>query len=172
MLEIHTRALEHFAGEDMRGPVRLGVSEDVVLSGLPHALRRFTREHPRIELQLTVGLSETMRERLQGGDLDLAFLKRRPGETHGELVWGEPIVWIAAPDFVLDRERPVPLVLLAPPSLTRSAALSALEEAGRRWRVVCTSGSQTGVHAAVEAGLGIAPHARSLAPQGADGDQR
>lgn len=166
ILETNARALRHFADDDLHGRIRFGVSEDVVLRGLPQALRRFTRDHPRVELELTVGLSEAMHERLDAGELDLVFLKRRVGDTHGDLVWREPLVWLAAPDLHLDRQLPIPLIVLAPPSLTRSAALAALERRSRRWRIVCTSGSQSGVHAAVLAGLGVAPHARSLAPKG------
>jgi DNA-binding transcriptional LysR family regulator len=164
ILEINAQALRHFSDDEIYGRVRLGVSEDVVLRGLPQALRRFINEHPRVELELTVGLSETLRDRLNAGDLDLVFIKRRVDETHGTLVWREPLVWIAAPDFQIDSDRPVPLVVLPPPSLTRSAALAVLGGIGRQWRVVCASGSQSGIHAAVSAGLGVAPHARSLAP--------
>jgi DNA-binding transcriptional LysR family regulator len=57
--------------------------------------------------------------------------------------------------------------MLAPPAITRAAALTALEDAGANWRVVCTSGTQSGIHAAILAGLGVAPHARSLIPNGA-----
>jgi DNA-binding transcriptional LysR family regulator len=150
----------------MRGLVRFGVSEDIVLEGLSDALKRFTTNHPGVELELTVGLSEVLLERLETGGLDLVVSKRRSGEQHGELVRRDPLIWVAAPDFRLDPERPLPLILLAPPSLTRSAALEALERQGRTWRIVCSSGSQSGVHAAARAGLGIAPHARSLVPPG------
>jgi DNA-binding transcriptional LysR family regulator len=166
ILETNARAMRHFSDDELHGRIRFGVSEDVVLRGLPQALRQFTQDHPRVELELTVGLSEAMRERLNSGALDLVFLKRRVGETHGDLVWREPLVWLAAPDFRLDRQLPAPLIVLTPPSLTRSAALAALEARGRGWRIACTSGSQSGVHAAVFAGLGVAPHARSLAPEG------
>ena len=166
ILDTQARALRHFGDQEVEGSVRLGVSEDVVLSGLPRALRQFTRDHPRVELELMVGLSEALHESLRDGELDLAVLKRRPGDTHGDLLWRELLVWIAAKDFKLHPQRPAPLVLLAPPALTRAAALAALEGQGRPWRIVCTSRSQSGVHAAVAAGLGVAPHARSLAPEG------
>lgn len=58
----------------------------------------------------------------------------------------------------------VRLGVLAPPALTRSIALAALEKGGCPWRINCSSDSQSGVHAAVFAGLGIAPHVRSLLP--------
>lgn len=163
ILGITERAKRHFA-EEVRGRVRFGVSEDVVLRGLPDALRRFTALHPGIEFELTVGLSETLRDKLKDGDLDLVFLKRKPGERHGDLVLRDPLNWIVAPDFKFDPEKPVPLIVLAPPSLTRLAAFDALEAQGRAWRIACSSGSQSGVHAATRAGLGVAPHARSLIP--------
>jgi DNA-binding transcriptional LysR family regulator len=167
LLDTHERALRHFARTDVSGSVRLGVTEDVVLAGLPELLRRFTAGHPNVAIELTVGLSETVREALDLGTLDLAFVKRKPGEPQGDLVWREPLVWIAAPDFALNAAQPVPLVMLAPPAITRAAALTALEDAGANWRVVCTSGTQSGIHAAILAGLGVAPHARSLIPNGA-----
>lgn len=163
ILAITDRAKRHFS-EEVRGRVRFGVSEDFVLHGLPDALRRFTALHPGIELELTVGLSETLREKLNGGDLDVIFLKREPGVRHGDLVLRDPLSWIVAPDFRFDPDKPVPLIVLAPPSLTRLAAFAALEAQGRAWRIICSSGSQSGVHAATRAGLGVAPHARSLIP--------
>src|SRR3546814_13728149 len=78
------RALRHFARTDLSGSVRLGVTEDVVLAGLPELLRRFTAEHPHVALELTIGLSEDLREKLELGVLDLAFVKRTPGDGQGE----------------------------------------------------------------------------------------
>lgn len=166
ILDTNDRALRHFARTDLSGSVRLGVTEDVVLAGLPELLRRFTAEHPHVALELTIGLSEDLREKLELGVLDLAFVKRTTGDGQGELVWREPLVWIVSPDFVLDPAQPVPLIALAPPAITRKAALTALESVSRSWYVVCTSGTQSGIHAALAAGLGVAPHARSLVPPG------
>lgn len=166
ILEHHERAHRHFR-EDAYVRIRLGVCEDFVLGGLSMLLRTFAAMHPRTDFEIAVSVSEHLRERLEVGDIDVAFLKRRPGSSDGQLVWREALVWIASPDFRMDDEQPVPLVMLSPPALTRSAALHALQAHGRAWRIVCTSGSQSGVHAAVMAGLGVAPHARSLAPAGA-----
>jgi DNA-binding transcriptional LysR family regulator len=166
MLDTQERALRHFARDDLKGRIRLGVSEDVVLAGLPQLLRQFTAEHPKVVLELTVGLSEVLRDRFTRGELDFAFLKRRRGEKAGYQVWQDPIVWMAAPDFRLDRDLPIPLIALAPPAITRTIALEALERAGQPWHLMCTSESQSGIHAATAAGLGVAPHARSLVPEG------
>ena len=135
-----------------------------MLSGLPHALRPFMKAHPRVELELIVGVSEALRDQMEAGKLDLIVLKRRPGETHGRMVWRDSLIWAASRDFRLDPDRPLPLVILAPPALTRAIAFAALEEHGCRWQIICSSYSQSGIHAAVSAGLGIAPHAKSLLP--------
>jgi len=166
ILDTQERALRHFARGDLKGQIRLGVSEDVVLAGLPQLLRQFTSEHPKVVLELTVGLSEVLRERFERGDLDFAFLKRRLVEGATDRVWRDPLVWMAAPDFRLDHDQPIPLIVLAPPAITRTIALEALERTGRSWHLMCSSESQAGIHAAALAGLGVAPHAASLVPDG------
>lgn len=167
ILDTGERARRYFEGSKLRGRLRFGVSEDFVLSGLPDILRDFTRIHPLVDLELTVDVSGTLYQRMDAGELDLVFAKRRIGETAGRFLWRSPLVWIGAEQRApLDPAQPVPLLVLAPPSITRSRALDALEAAGRSWRIVCTSSSLTGVRAAALAGLGISAHARNLIPAG------
>jgi DNA-binding transcriptional LysR family regulator len=61
---------------------------------------------------------------------------------------------------------PVPLVAYQSPSISRSLAVQALEDAGIPYRVTCTVRDVLGAAAAVRAGLGIATFARSLIPSG------
>jgi len=164
IVEIEDRARAHFAGSALRGKVRLGVSEDFVLSKLASVLKEFRRLNPSVDLELSVGLAKPLYEMLEGGALDLLFSKRRDGDERGELVWTENLVWIASRDFQWSQERPVPLVAFQPPSITRSRAIDALESAGVDWQLTCTSGSLSGIHAAVEAGLGISAQSRHLTP--------
>ena len=58
------------------------------------------------------------------------------------------------------------VMLHPPPSVTRDHVLPALEQAGRAWRVACTSGSLTGLRAAALAELGVLAVARGLMPSG------
>jgi len=164
ILEIEARAHAHFAASALRGRVRLGVSEDFVMSRLSSVLKSFRRSNPSVDLELSVGLAEPLYEKLESGELDLLFSKRRKGDDRGETVWREKLVWIASEDFDFWADRPVPLVTFPPPSITRSNAIEALENAGREWRITCTSGSLSGILAAVEAGLGISAQSRHLTP--------
>ena len=166
ILEANARARDYFARSQVRGRVRFGTSEDFVSSRLPELLRDFVRRHPLADLELTVGVSAMLHQRLDAGELDLVLAKRRAGDERGRLVWRDRLVWIGAPDTGVDPAAPVPLILFPQPSITRSVALEALERAGRAWRIVCTSGSLSGVRAAALAGLGITLHARGLIPDG------
>ncbi|MFF2961637.1 LysR substrate-binding domain-containing protein [Streptomyces sp. NPDC057963] len=166
ILEAHERAAAFFTGTRLRGRLRFGASEDFVLTRLPEILESFRRDHPEVELELTVELSGTLHRRLAAGRLDLVLAKRRIGDTHGELVWQDALTWIGAPRLRIDPDRPVPLVLFPPPGITRARALEVLEEHGRPWRVACTSSSLNGLIAAARAGLGVMAHSRGLIPPG------
>lgn len=166
ILEANNRARDYFAGSQVRGRVRFGTSEDFVSSRLPELLRDFVRRHAGVDLELTVGLSAILHEQLDNGELDLVLAKRRAGDERGRLVWRDRLAWIGAPGTIVDPAGPVPLILFHAPSLTRALALEALERDGRAWRIVCTSGSLTGLRAAALAGLGVTLHAHGLMPDG------
>ncbi|MFI2184547.1 LysR family transcriptional regulator [Streptomyces sioyaensis] len=166
ILEANERATSFFAGTRLRGRLRFGASEDFVLTRLPEVLEGFRRDHPEVDLELTVELSGTLHELLAAGRLDLVLAKRRPEASHGRLVWRDRLVWVGAERLRLDPQRPVPLVVFPPPALTRARALEALERAGREWRIVCTSASLNGLIAATRASLGVMAHTRGMIPPG------
>ncbi len=166
ILEAHARARRFFAGSALRGRVRFGTSEDFVLTRLPDVLREFRRLHPSVDLELTVGLSGGLLERLEAGRLDLVLAKRRTGDTRGRLVRRERMVWVGLTPALADPDQPLPLIVYAPPSITREMAIETLERAGRSWRIVCTSGSLTGLAAAALAGLGVTLLVESAVPPG------
>jgi len=166
ILAANERARRYFAGSEVRGRVRFGASEDFVLSRLPEVLREFTRVHTAVDLELTVALSGTLFEDLAAGRLDLVLAKRRSGDDRGRLVRREPLAWVGAPGIALDPGRPVPMILYPPPSISRAIAIEALERAGRAWRIVCTSASYSGLHAAALAGLGLSVQANGFVPPG------
>ncbi|MER7849325.1 LysR substrate-binding domain-containing protein [Kitasatospora sp. NPDC096077] len=168
ILEAHEQALGYFARTQVSGRVRFGASEDFVDTELPQILRGFRRRNPQVDLELTVGLSAVLYEQLADGRLDLVLGKRPPGgDSQGQLVRQDRLVWVAAEDFRLaDPAEPLPLIVYPPPSFTRARALEACEREGRPWRIACTSTSLSGVRAAALAGLGMVPHARSLIPSG------
>jgi DNA-binding transcriptional LysR family regulator len=158
------RAERYFAGSELRGRLRFGASEDFVTSLLPEVLREFVRTHPLVEFELAVGLSGELNEKLERGELDLVCGKRRPGEDRGRVVWRDRLAWVSGDQPRLDPSAQVPLILYSQPSITYDIVLAALERCGRPWRIVCKSGSLSGLRAAALAGLGITAFPGDMIP--------
>ncbi|KQW60043.1 LysR family transcriptional regulator [Ensifer sp. T173] len=166
MLAIDDEVKALFAESSLRGRLRLGMSEDFVTSRLPGVLEDFVRAHPSVELELTVALSGVLYHMQDGGEIDLVLAKRRLGDPRGELVYREPLVWLARDPERVKRDRVLPLIAFPPPSITRSVALEVLDRHRLPWRIVCTCGSLSGLTAAAQAGMGVLVQPRSMAPQG------
>jgi DNA-binding transcriptional LysR family regulator len=166
LLQLEEAARRRLAGPRLSGTVRLGATEEVASGPLPPALGRFARLHPEVRLVVHVGVSRELIERVDAGALDVVLAKRLWGTTRGRLVWREPLVWVAAEDFALDPEAPLPLALFREPSVSREAALAALRATDRAWQIVYTSPSLTGVQAAALAGLAVTAIPRSAVRPG------
>ena len=164
IIEANERARRYFAASELRGRVRFGASEDFVQSRLPQVLREFTRVHRAVDLELTVGLSGGLLQALDDGELDLVLAKRRPGDERGHLVRREKLAWVGSDPALAEPDRPLPLILYPPPSISRAIALEALERVERSWRIVCTSRSFSGLNAAALAGLGITVQTENAVP--------
>ena len=166
VLDANERMTRYFFGSARREKLRLGISEDFAMAQLAEVLSAFRAQHAAVDLELAVGLSGALYQRYDSGELDVIFAKRRSGDDRGEVAWREQLTWIGRPGFQIEPDAPVPLVAYAPPSITRSLAVAALEEARRPWRMACSSGSLNGLRAATMAGLGVAAHSARLIPEG------
>ncbi|MGN6583310.1 MAG: LysR substrate-binding domain-containing protein [Rhizobiaceae bacterium] len=167
ILDLNDQAAALFGENRLRGRLRLGVSEDVVANRLTQILEDFIRLYPSVDLELTVALSVALNQMQEIGELDLVLAKRRIGETHGRLLYREPLVWLARdPDIVLSRGEVASLIAFPPPSITRQVAQEALDRGNMPWRIVCTCGSLSGLAAAARAGMGVLVQPRSMVPPG------
>lgn len=165
ILAAHAEASSYFSGSAMKGRLRFGAADDLAITQLPRILRHFRQLHPQIKLELTVDQSTPLHRRLQAGHLDLIFIKQAPGTTEGTIVGTDALVWVGQDKTTLDPDEPVPLIAYQGPSLSRQAAIDALEAAGRTWKITCNTREVNGVLAAMRAGLGIAVFPHSLIPE-------
>ena len=157
LLQLEEAARDRLAAPRLSGMVRLGVVEEVAGGSLPSALGRFAALHPGVKLEVQIGVSAELIEQLNRGRLDVVFAKRPLGTSRGRLVWREPLVWVAAETFDLVPGTTLPLALYREKSVSREAALAALDNGEWSWEIVYTSPSLTGVRAAALAGLAITP---------------
>jgi DNA-binding transcriptional LysR family regulator len=157
LLQLEEAARHRLAAPRLSGTVRLGAVEEVGGGSLPSALGRFATLHPGVKLEVQIGVSAELIEHLDAGRLDVVFAKRPLGTSRGRLVWREPLVWAAADTFDLAPDAVLPLALYRERSVSREAALVALNDSELIWEIVYTSPSLTGVRAAALAGLAITP---------------
>ncbi|MEN4921165.1 LysR family transcriptional regulator [Achromobacter spanius] len=134
--------------------LRLGVPEDFDVSRLTVLLAGFAASHAQVRLETSSGMSTDLRGGLASGDLDLALVKREPGDGPCLAAWPERLVWVGGRQAVRN-ETAVPLVLFPQGCIYRKRMIYALESAGRAWHIAYHSHSLAGVQAAVAAGLGV-----------------
>jgi DNA-binding transcriptional LysR family regulator len=139
---------------EMIGPVRFGMIQDLADEVLTEIVTKFSRGHPRVRLELTVGNSVELASALAAGTLEGALLAGKPDDGT-PLFRRERLVWIASQATAISEDGPVPLVLCTVPCGLRKTAIDLLEKAGIPWRLAFSSPSIAGVKAAVRAGLGI-----------------
>jgi DNA-binding transcriptional LysR family regulator len=164
ILAAHEQAANYFSGERPHGRLRIGMSDDLALTRLPQILRDFRRDHPLVDLDLTIDQSGTLHRRLENDRLDLFVGKRPRGEPRGQLVKRDRLVWVGIAATRLDTGKPLPLVVYPSPSLSRTAMENALQRTNTAYRPACLCRGVNGLIAAVAAGIGVSALASSLVP--------
>ncbi|NIE66302.1 LysR family transcriptional regulator [Burkholderia sp. Ax-1719] len=166
ILQAINRAESQFRAPRLRGRVRLGCSDDIALGPLPAVLTAFRNAHPDVELEITIGMTGQLYELLDEGAIELMVGKRRLGDRRGTALFTGRLEWLVRAGTAVDLAQPLPLILVAEPSVTRAVVLDALAQTDFRWQVVCTSSSHSGCVAAARGGLGITVRPQYLAARG------
>lgn len=110
------RALSNLQGE-VTGRLTLATSHHIGLHRLPPLLRRFTQQHPQVNLDIHFLDSEVAYEEVLHGKAELAVITLAP-ETFPPIqathVWDDPLDFVTAPAHPLARYSEVALADVAP----------------------------------------------------------
>jgi DNA-binding transcriptional LysR family regulator len=176
ILTLNDEVLTTFRAPQIAGTVRLGSPDDYAFAYLPRILKRFAETHPAVQVDVVCSPSSELVHRLKAGELDLTLVSNGHGVTDWPEapLWRGPLVWVTSTRYAPHRQDPLPLALAdRRPFLARGqdcewagAAVQALEQAGRRYRIAYTSASQIGTHAPVLAGLAVTVSTLSWLPDG------
>lgn len=143
-------------------PVRLGVPEDFDVQRMTTVLSDYVAGAPGVRLETISGMSSDLQRELATGHLDMALIKREPASGPSLAHWPEPLVWAASASAHISPDHTEILLAAFPQGcIYRRRAIASLEKAGRRWRVVFSSHSLTGIQSAVAAGLAVSVLPRS-----------
>ncbi|MEM5434263.1 LysR family transcriptional regulator [Paraburkholderia diazotrophica] len=167
LLTAHDRALGSLSVDRRR--LALGLSEHVAGIDLAGMLVRVNAHDPGLVLELHMGMSAALLQQYDERRLDAVVVRAEPDDMpreDGQLLFTEPLSWLAAPEWLPRAGEPLPLALLAAPCNVRSVALRTLDGAGIAWREAFVGGGVPAVGAAAAAGLAVSPLARRVAPRG------
>lgn len=120
--EIHNARMALSAGSDsVEGQLHIIASHHIGLHHLPSWLRQFTREFPKVSLNMQFMESEAAYEQMRKRNAELAFVTLSDSMDSNFMVyeqWPDPMAFVAGPDH--------PLVKMDSPSLADLAEYSAL----------------------------------------------
>jgi len=170
LLELNDEIFSSLQGARIEGTVRIGLQDDFAEHLLSDVLRRFSRVHPRVSLEVSIARNAELLAMIENDRLDLALAWETASSTPHATRLGETRMhWIGSRELPAPSPAdnlPLPLVVFDTPCILRSAATKALDQAHIPWRVALTSPSVSGIWAAVSAGLGVTLRTRiGLPPQ-------
>ncbi len=148
-----------------QGVLRLGAVSTAKYFA-PALLSAFTREHPGIAVQFTVGNREEIVRRMAANETDLVIMGRAPPQpaTVASAFAIHPLIFVAAPDHPLAGHRRIRLSRIARENLllreagsgTRAAMEALFAGAGVHFSASMEMSSNETIKQAVIAGMGIA----------------
>lgn len=165
LLSLGEEALARVQQSKVEGRVRLGVMEDYGATLVPPLLARFARAFPRIQVEMEIGLTASMPDRL-GSDFDLVVAMHPKGANGGKLLRYEQPIWAFGAGTTIPPEEPLALALAPSGCLFRSWAIEALDAAKRAWRIAFVSQSHAAVASVVGQGLAVTVVKAGICPPG------
>lgn len=150
------------------GTVRLGVPYDLIGTSLAPVLKAYAEACPQVEISLVCSTSPRLLEALERGEVDLAVIEEPLGQSRGECLGIDRLVWVGARAGSAHRKQPLPISMVADSCAFRPAVLTALGEQGRAWRTVFENGNIEATTATVRTDLAVTAWLASTVPADLD----
>lgn len=166
ILRLNDEACLSLMYDDVDGVLRIGSPDDTANTILPELLSRFSKAYPRLVMEIVVKRSPFLMDMLKNDDVDMAISTVEIVDYPCLTLRVSPSLWYCGRDYELQRDSPLPLVVLDEPSTYRNMAINHLDQAGIPWRIAYVATTLSGARAAVSVGLGIM--ARSIEMLGDD----
>jgi len=141
ILAANDAALSHIKRPEAEGLVRLGAPDDYATYLLPQILAGITKDHPRLQFEVTCDNASDLLPMLEHGDLDVVVATHPLSAVAGQIARHEPLHWVASPTYVDDPQTALLLVLFPSGCVCRDIALNALKQIDRSWRVAYSTRS-------------------------------
>src|SRR4029079_7361131 len=111
IIKLNVEALAAFDDKDLTGRVRLGLPDDYADRYLPEIMARFSRAYPSVELTVMCEPSNSLVERIEADDVDLAIITATETNKASETFRQERLLWVTSSRHSTHTEAPLPLAL-------------------------------------------------------------
>ena len=135
MLELNDEAWGRLTSADYEGRVSLGVPSDIINPVVPRVLREFTRDYPRVQVQLASALTKKLLRQFEAGKHDIVLTTENSAGKGGEVLSTQRLIWTGAIGGVAWKKRPLPIGFSRACAF-RSTVIDALDKAKLEWRDV------------------------------------
>ncbi|MGB1466865.1 MAG: LysR family transcriptional regulator [Alcanivorax nanhaiticus] len=159
-----SRAIHDLSGE-VSGKLRIGTSHHIGLHRLPPVLRQFSRDYPKVTLDIHFIDSEEAWEGVLHGELEMGVVTLPPqpdDRLHSEVIWQDPLVFMCAPEHPLARQDNLTLealthhsaILPSPVTFTRGIVERLFDEHKLKLDIAMSTNYLETIHMMVSIGLG------------------
>ncbi|MZR61610.1 LysR family transcriptional regulator [Alcanivorax sp. DP30] len=163
-VEDMARAIHDLSGE-VSGKLRIGTSHHIGLHRLPPVLRQFSRDYPKVTLDIHFIDSEEAWEGVLHGELEMGVvtLPPQPDERlHSQVIWQDPLVFMCAPEHPLAKQNNLTLealtghsaILPSPVTFTRGIVERLFDEHNLKLDIAMSTNYLETIHMMVSIGLG------------------
>ena len=158
IISIHDEALSGINKVELKGRIRLGLTEELVTTELARVLGQFSRLYPGVRVKTEVHQSLELVQLLERSKLDMAVMQMFDSDTRQtDQVWKRiRLVWASSVDYRFPDESRIPFIAFDQNCFYRQWATREFAGADRQLDVVLECASNEGVCSAVSAGMGVA----------------
>ncbi|MDJ1007807.1 MAG: LysR family transcriptional regulator [Paracoccaceae bacterium] len=154
MVETNDEAIARLTAEEFEGEIVLGVPHDIIYPAVPHVLKHFAAEYPRVKVQLLSSYTRKLKSLFADGKCDLIMTTEDQVDAGGETLTEQPLVWVGARGGSAWRDRPLRLAFESQ-CIFRRITQEALDREGIPWELSVEAGSVRTIEASVAADLAV-----------------
>lgn len=159
ILQLQEEVVAQFVNSSLAGTVQIGTPEDFAVRFLPNILTRFSRSHPKVQVEVHSDSTLNLVKLVEEGKLDVSLITCgdvAASKISSTVVYEEALVWVGKEGGDAYARRPLPLAVSNKDCPWRSTSLEAMDNIGLAYRIAYTSQNTSGQEAALLADLAVA----------------
>lgn len=154
IIELNDEAWGRLTGDGYEGEIVLGVPHDIVYPHVPNVLKRFTKQFPRIQVNLISSFTLELKQHLSEGKADIILATEKTCPEGATILSAAKLRWFGAKGGSAYKARPLRLAY-EEQCLFKPYVIDALDSAGIDWSLVVDTRHARTVDASVSADLAI-----------------